>query len=257
MIEQIIVTPKVGTIHTTLLTAGKYCEKDIFVDLYPLVAHEQKTALAAGINQGKTEGKEEAYNAFWDVFQDNGGRTDYKYAFRLWGDANYKPKYPVVIKGDGSYAYQQANITKCIDVDTSGCSNFAGMFGATGVAEIGTLDTTGFTGQFAGLFNSNYNLKKVGELILSNKGDQTFSNTAFNCPNLEDISITGTIGDSLTMANCSKLTKASITSVINALSTTASGKTLTLSTSAKSKAFTADEWATLIATKTNWTISLA
>jgi hypothetical protein len=54
----------------------------------------------------------------------------------------------------------------------------------------------------------------------------------------------------------SPLTKASITSVISALSSTTNGLTVTFKKSAKEAAFTADEWAALIADKTNWTFSL-
>jgi hypothetical protein len=53
-----------------------------------------------------------------------------------------------------------------------------------------------------------------------------------------------------------KLSKASIESIINALSSTTSGLTVTISKTAKEAVFTTEEWATLIATKPNWTISL-
>lgn len=63
-----------------------------------------------------------------------------------------------------------------------------------------------------------------------------------------------------------KLSKPSITSIINCLSTTTSGLTVTLSKTAVNNAFetsegvadgsTSQEWLNLVATKTNWTISL-
>jgi hypothetical protein len=53
-----------------------------------------------------------------------------------------------------------------------------------------------------------------------------------------------------------KLSKASIESIINALSSTTSGLTVTISKTAKEAAFTSAEWSALIATKSNWTISL-
>jgi hypothetical protein len=54
----------------------------------------------------------------------------------------------------------------------------------------------------------------------------------------------------------SPLTKASFESVVAALSPTVTGQTATFSKKAKEAAFTADEWAALIATKSNWTFSL-
>ena len=52
------------------------------------------------------------------------------------------------------------------------------------------------------------------------------------------------------------LDKASTTSVVNALSSTATGQTATFNKTAKEAAFTDTEWSELIATKSNWTISL-
>lgn len=81
---------------------------------------------------------------------------------------------------------------------------------------------------------------------------------AFNgCAALEELPISGTIkvGD-LNLKDSPKLSKASITSIINALSTTKSGLTVTLSKTAVNNAFTTDEWNALIGTRTNWTISL-
>ena len=76
-----------------------------------------------------------------------------------------------------------------------------------------------------------------------------------------------TIASSLDMKSCTLLSKASITSIINALSSTTSGLTVTLSKTAVNTAFetesggadgsTSQEWLALATTKSNWTISLA
>jgi hypothetical protein len=63
------------------------------------------------------------------------------------------------------------------------------------------------------------------------------------------------IGKSITV-NSKVLTKESILSIVEHLTDTASGQTVTISKTAKESAFTASEWATLIATKPNWTFSL-
>jgi hypothetical protein len=81
---------------------------------------------------------------------------------------------------------------------------------------------------------------------------------AFNgCAALEELPISGTIkvGD-LNLKDSPKLSKASITSIINALSTTTSGLTVTLSKTAKEAAFTDAEWETLKNTRSNWNIDL-
>ena len=84
-----------------------------------------------------------------------------------------------------------------------------------------------------------------------------FSNTFLYCAGLEEIRfVENTIKEVISFESCKKLSKSSITSVINALSDTEVGKTATFSQAAKESAFTAEEWATLIGTKPNWTISL-
>ena len=76
------------------------------------------------------------------------------------------------------------------------------------------------------------------------------------CIELRNITFSGTIGKDIDFQKSTKLTKASIESIINALSSTASGVTVTFSQIAVNNAFSTDEWNALIATKPNWTISL-
>jgi hypothetical protein len=69
-----------------------------------------------------------------------------------------------------------------------------------------------------------------------------------------------TIKCNLNMSGSRALTNESIQSIIDGLSSTENGKTLTLSQTAVNNAFGGSdttEWLTLIATKPNWTISLA
>ena len=236
-----------------LATEGKLCDRNIAVD----VSIDETPIIERGIAMGIVRGEKTAYDTFWDAFQRNGSRRDYKHAFRLWGDTVYNPKYPVVMAGDGSYAFQDSTIVKRIDVDTSKCANLQGIFvGASKVTEIGIIDTTGSAGYLAGFFNGCEALMKLEKLILLDDGSQTFSATFFNlCYALKDIEIVGTIGNNLDMQYCRSFSKASVESIVKALSGTVSGKTITLSAEVKSK-FTDEQWATLIATKSNWTISL-
>ena len=74
-------------------------------------------------------------------------------------------------------------------------------------------------------------------------------------PEIEEVAFEGIIGQDIDFQSC-PLNKASILSIVEHLSTTASGKTLTLKQTAVNNAFTTQEWNTLIAPKSNWTISL-
>ena len=83
-----------------------------------------------------------------------------------------------------------------------------------------------------------------------------FTSTFIQCNALENLTIDGTIGqNNFNLKDSTKLSKASIESVIDALSTTTSGLTVTFSKTAVDNAFTADEWAALKATKSNWDIT--
>jgi len=87
------------------------------------------------------------------------------------------------------------------------------------------------------------------------------------CTSLKNLTVNGTIKASkLDTSPCTLLSKASIESIINALSSATSALDVTFSQTAVDTAFetskgaadgsTSEEWAALIATKQNWTISL-
>ena len=230
---------------TTLATAGKYCDKNIDVH----VEVDDTPAYEAGMQA--------EYDRFWDAYQENGTRTDYRYAFYGigWTDETYIPKYPLqVTNAAGMYA--DTKITKRIDIDTSACTNFTNTFSsAKALTTIGTIDTRS-AATLNQIFAYMDKLKTIEKLILKDDGSQTFSADCFGWDVvLADIVIEGTIGNSVSFRGCYNLTTASATSIINALSSTTSGFTLTLQSNVKTR-FTNAEWSALVATKPNWTISL-
>lgn len=228
-------------------------------------------------------GKKTEYDAFWDSFQQNGKRNFYAGAFGGigWNKDTFKPKYPISPAGStvadymfytfnrqstsgednlldfsefnsmfdfsGSkrfnYTFQNARI-KNLYVDCSSATSMCNTFNADngGYIENLTLKVTETTTSFSGAFSYQKYMKNI-----------TFT---------EDSVIAASIG----FNQSTKLTKASITSIINALSITATSKSVTFSKEAVNKAFetsegakdgsTSAEWLALIATKDNWTISL-
>ena len=82
------------------------------------------------------------------------------------------------------------------------------------------------------------------------------TNTFKNCNALVEVRFDGVIGNSISFAESSLLSKESVESVISHLYDSASGKTATFNSASRNK-FTDAEWNSLIATKPNWTISLA
>jgi hypothetical protein len=110
------------------------------------------------------------------------------------------------------------------------------------------------------MFNNAKKLETIEMIMLDGpSGDMTGAFTG--CDSLKNIRFSGPnyITGSINIG-ASPLTNESITSIVNALSPTESGKTATFSQTAVNNAFeggsTGSEWLNLIATKSNWTISL-
>jgi hypothetical protein len=200
----------------------------------------------ADLDEVYAAGKQAEYDAFWDGMQNNGNRTEYANAFNNvgWTDITFKPKYDFVCVGNiyAMFAYSRfTELNKSLDI--SKATNTGSLF-----------------------YYSTY-LKTVHRLVIAETTDLQTTTFAY-CLSLENLSVEGTIGQNNFNTQWStKLTKASITSIVNALSTTTTGLTVTLSATAVNNAFatsegiadgsTSGEWLALVATKSNWTIALA
>ena len=107
-------------------------------------------------------------------------------------------------------------------------------------------------------------IETIEKLIVGEKN--TFTKTFDNCAELINIVMEGTIASSVSFPHSNKLSKNSIVSILNTLSSTVTGQTLTLNSEAVNTAFetsfgvadgsSSEEWTSLVASKTNWTITL-
>lgn len=220
-------------------------------------------------------GKKAEYDAFWDVAQNNGSMNKYEYFFagRAWKDGNLKPKYNIVATGDANHMFAsnsalidlaEALESAGITMDLSNATRADHMFYyCTKLERVPAISVTGVTYSLGinNMFASCPLLHTIERLIIPTDRGLTANNSAFQgCKALVNIIIEGVIGaNGWTFSSC-PLSKASITSVINALSATTTGLTVTLKKTAVEAAFgstTAAEWTALVATKPNWTISLA
>ena len=225
-----------------LPTAGKYCDRDILVTATGggdggYTEEDLQAKYDLGYEHGHTfgfdEGEQTEYDRFWDALQENGKDSiDYRYKFFYWPNESYDPKYPIrSTKTSMISVFGNARIENTIvDVDFSRTTNCSSAFSYC------TL------------------LRTIPKLIVSEKN--TFSGTFQGCTALVNVTVEGNFGSPVDFQWSTNLSKASITSIINALSTTTSGLSVTFSEMAVNNAFTADEWAELAATKTNWTINL-
>lgn len=203
----------------------------------------------SGHKVGFEKGKQAEWNAFWDAYQENGNRTDYRYGFAGvgWTESTYNPKYPIVTASyTATSMYQYALVTKVKNVDFSNVLNY-----------------------FTSIFNSCTKLKTIENIKLPTNCQGAFTGSFNNCTALEEFSFTGTIqNNGIDLHWSTKLNKASIERIINALSTTTSGLTITLSKVAVNNAFginvddastypEGSEYYNLRNSKPNWTISYA
>ena len=200
---------------TTLATAGKYCDRNIDVEVNTPDRYE--------------EGRQAEYDAFWDVYQDNGNRKHYANAFynKYWNDETYNPKYDMnnVTNSTNLFSYAVITDTK-VDINISNATDTAAMFG----------------------YSSR--LITIRKLIVS-ETTPFKSNTFVGCPALVNITIEGTIGVSISFPASSKLSNDSVQSIINALKdlTGQTAQTLTLHadvganlTQAQKDAISAKNW---------------
>ena len=207
-------------------------------------------------------GKKAQYDSFWDGYQINGTRNYYAYAFagQGWGNTFY-PKYNIVptntcngLFREVGYINLRKRLLECgVTLDTSNVTSLTYSFAYGSITELPKIDCSN-VGTLDSIFRDEKLLTLIEELVVTEK--LKYTNPFYNCIKLKDITITGVIGESFDI-HFSPLTKASITSIINALSSNASGKVVTFNKTAKEAAFTDAEWASLVSTKTNWTIALA
>lgn len=215
---------------------------------------------------GTDTGGKSYYDEFWDAYQDNGNRTNYNTAFagHGWTDETFKPTYDIK-PTSANRLFSHTAITDLkaalekagVIFDLSKVTSATYPFEYCSLTHIPEINTTSLS-DLQYFIYSAIDLVTVDKVILKNDGSQTFGEQSFGALlNLEEIRFEGVIGkNGFNMNRSTKLSKASIENIINHLSTTTSGLTVTLSKAAVNTAFTTEEWNALIATKTNWTISL-
>ena len=205
------------------------------------------------------EGKKDAVGEFWDTYQQNGERTDYRNAFFFWDKDIFDPKYdlkPIDARQMFSYFLTPntaASLTDLLNkagvvLDTSECTQFKSMFYASKLTEIPNIDVRKAL-DVNSLFWASPNLKKV-EMTVAENTVPNYTSVFATCKNLETLIIHGKFDKSIDLGDCTKLTKQSVDGVIDALSANA-GETLTLPQTAESY-HTADEWAAIKSAHSIW-----
>ena len=235
---------------------------------------EQITRAKADYDEVYQAGKKSEYDRFWDTYQKNGNRTDWQRGVTGagWNDVTFKPKYNIRV-ADGSQMFMRCAITNLtgileaqnVTLDTSENKSFLQFFQTSTVTHIPEID-------ISNAINTSYSfntdsLIRIEKVIVSatTPFNNTFPRLASDA--FEYMIVEGEIAQNgFDCGQNGKLKKECIVSIINALSTTTQGLSISLGKKSVDTAFetsegandgsTSTEWTTLIATKSNWTISL-
>lgn len=219
------------------------------------------------VDYRKSYGMQTEYDRFWDRYQDYGNKSaaEGMFAGKGWNDETFNPKYDLKV-GTALNLFWCSSITDLVsllkklgrNIDWSNCYNISSCFSYSSITHIGEINLT------QNKLTSMYNFCAQATKLHTIDKIKVYANlgwgTAFaNCNALENITFEGTIGNTIAFPQSTKLSKSSILNIFSVLSSTVEGQTLTLSTAAVTNAFgstDSTEWTNLVATKSNWTISL-
>lgn len=216
---------------------------------------------------GELSGIDSEWNKFWDDFQFNGTRIYYNNAFQnAWSDDIFRPKYDIRPTAAG-YMFagtKIANLKKCLEdcgvvLDLSKATSIDRLFSdapnLTHVPEISSLSAS----YLENLFYYCRKLVSVDNVALKEDGSQKFNDNSFKyCDSLVEIRFSGVIGNNVNFQWSKNLSMGSLASIAGALSTTATGKTITLPSTARAtydNATYGGRWAEIEAEHSNWSFA--
>ena len=256
----LIIRAKTGSTEKILFPTGFYAAVDEMFET------GKQSGYTDGHTAGLAEGKQAENISLMTAIQQGGAKTNYASTFQssYWTDDNFKPIFDMNVTG-GTAMFKDSAITdlkgilerRGVTLDTSNCGNVYELMSGSKITHspaISCLGVTVITQSFYGC-RDLISLK----LILKADGTNTFSTPFAYCESLVDLVVEGVIGaKDFNLRWSTKLSRASIESVINALSTTTTGLSVTLSKTAVQKAFATEaEWNDFIAIRPNWTINLS
>ena len=173
----------------------------------------------AGYEKGKTEGGDNYYDTFWDAFQENGNRRRYTNAFGFhWTKEAFKPKYDLIVGNAMNYTMFQGNpiegsLTELLN-DLGIILRFEGGYSSNTFSGCNFSEIDISTSVCFNTFATTFECKKLKTLKLPTIRNGTiFNTTAFTCPVLENLTLSGVIGTSINF-QYSPLTPESMKNVI-------------------------------------------
>lgn len=233
---------------------------------------EKLTLIAENEQKVYDAGKTAENGAFWEIFQEQGQRTDYSTAFSGigWEKENFHPRYPLkVVNGYMLFRINEhlnAAMLAQASLDFQGCETL--QYGFMSCTALEGIDNVSVSRNADSCFLGCSRLRAVTNFGLPTAENGVVSNLFRNCPALEHLTLIGTLRQgNLGLQDSPKLDRESIVGLIDALSDAVTGQTLTLSKTAVDKAFEtaagatdgsmSAAWTELLATKPDWTVALS
>ena len=218
---------------------------------------EEAVKLRQNLDKVYKAGEKSEYDRFWDVFQENGERTDYNGVFYGygWTAETFKPKYDIHgTRFQNSFAMATSlkgslieMLNACgVTIDTSQATNVSAMYYyCTKLTEVPHIDMSSVTTNVGNLLNTCRSLVRV-EKVTYTENAGCYNNVAYQqCTALTDIEIAGVIAGNMNL-QWSPLSPASMKSIITHLKNlTGTGKENTLTLT-----FSEDCWTALEADST-------
>lgn len=209
---------------------------------------------------------DKAQGDMWDKYLADKPHTMGMFSGYGWTDETFKPNKDIVLQGYSLYTFYYSRITdlsarlkECgVKLTCGALQSLQACFGYSQITKIPYMDLTGLI-NYNNVFSNALNLKTIEGVKFA--PDVVFNTTFHNCPSLMHIIIDGNIAaNGFNVSSSTKLTAASLESIINALSTSTTGLTVTLPSTAEANYDAvkgAGAWDSLVATRSNWTIAYA
>lgn len=218
----------------------------------------------------KSKGIQTEHDRFWDRYQQYGALIDYMYAFygKSWTHENFKPKYDIRPEGNCNGLFSWSGIAgdlvellekQGVVLDLSKVTILAYIFSNSQLTRVGIVDASGVAtaSNASYVFYNALHLQQIDLIIVAER--HTYTNWFNNDKDLREVRFQGVIGNDLDIHWSTQLSALSFVSTVEHLTSTATGKTLTVSDTAVANADWSTtnyaSWDELVATRTNWTFS--
>ena len=185
----------------------------------------ERGRMEGGYDEGVADGRQAAYDAFWDALQDGGAPRDYSATFgSAWTPETFRPKHDIV-PTNAYMMFRQSmmqidlaeHLAKTgVALDTSRCQNCQYMFSFARFTRIGVIDLSSVTNAIPGdaLFSNCTQLVTVDKIILKTGERGELGATCFSaCSRLEDLELEGNLTTDVDLHWSVALSRSSIESV--------------------------------------------